>query len=130
MKTPFLFFAIAVLFLFSGNSIIAQNIGLTAKISKTEGSIFTSNNNGKHLLSFEISGIENQKHADNLIKFIRGYRGVEEFNMIPIAGTSNWQASGIFYEFSDIPYFKNMFKLMKVSQLVIDNVNSDVDNLN
>lgn len=129
MKTLVSFFAIAVLFLFVGKSTIAQNSGLSVKLTKTAGSIFTSNSNGKHLLSFEISGIENQKHADNLIKFIRGYRGVEEFNMQPINGTSKWQASGIFYEYSDMPYFKNLFKIMKVTEAVQDNITTSIENL-
>ena len=129
MKTLISFFTLAVLFLFIGKNTIAQTTGLSVKLTKTSGSIFTSNTNGKHILSFEISGIESQKHADNLIKFIRGYRGVEEFNMLPISGSNKWQASGIFYEYSDIAYFKNLFKIMKVTEAVKDNIVTSIDNL-
>ena len=129
MKTSLLFFSIAVLFLFSGKSIFAQNNGLCAKVTKTSGNIYTISNNGKHLISFEISGIENQKHADNLMKYIRGYRGVEEFNIQLITGTNNWQASGAFYEFAEIEYFKNVFKLMKITDVIQDGVKISVENL-
>ncbi len=129
MKTLISFFAITVLFLFIGKNTTAQTNGLSVKLTKTAGSIYTSNNNGKHLLSFEISGIESQKHADNLIKFIRGYRGVEEFNMLPISGSNKWQANGIFYEYSDIPYFKNLFKIIKVTEAIQDNITTSIDKL-
>jgi hypothetical protein len=129
MKTSILFFSIAVLFLFTGKSIIAQNNTLCAKLTKTSGNIYTISNNGKHLISFEISGIENQKHADNLIKFVRGYRGVEEFNIQQINGTNSWQASGIFYEFADLNYFINIFKLMKIQDVIQDGIKISIENL-
>ena len=129
MKTSLLFFSIAVLFLFSGKSLIAQNNGLSAKLTKTSGNVYTIDNNGKHLISIDISGIDNQKHAENLLKQIRGYRGCEEFNLTQITGTSNWKAEGVFYKYAENEYFKNFLKFIKVTDLTIDNNKVLIDNL-
>jgi hypothetical protein len=129
MKTRLVFLAFVTLFLTVCNFLNAQNSDLSVSLTKSNGNIFSTNDAGKHLLSFEITGIENAKHAENLMKFIRTYRGVEEFNLVPVAGENKWKAEGIFYEYSDVAYFKNLFKLMKVSEIVQDNVKTSIDNL-
>jgi hypothetical protein len=129
MKTRLYFLVIAVFFLTFCNFLNAQNSGLSVRLTKSNGNIFSINNAGKHLLSLEVTGIENAKHAENLMKFIRNYRGVEEFNLIPVTGENKWKAEGVFYEYSDIAYFKNLFKLMKVTEVVQDNIKTSIDNL-
>jgi len=129
MKTRLCFLAFVALFLTICNQLNAQNSGLSISLTKSNGNIFSTNEAGKHVLSFEVSGIENQKHAENLKKYISKFRGVEEFNLQPIVGGNKWKADGIFYEYSDAPYFKNLFKLMKVTEVVQDNVQTSIDNL-
>lgn len=129
MKTRLYFLAFAAFFLTICNQLNAQNSGLSVSLTKSNGSIFSTNDAGKHLLNFEISGIENTKHAENITKYIKSYRGVEEFNLQPVEGSSKWKAEGVFYEFSDILYFKNLFKLIKVTEVIQDNVKTSIDNL-
>jgi len=129
MKTRLLILAFAVLFLSSEKNTFAQNSGLSVKLTKTAGNIYAVNDSGKHVVSFEISGIESQKHADNLLKSVRGYRGVEEFNLSPMEGTNNWKAEGVFYKYAKDDYFKFFFKFMKVSKVLVNNEKIEIDNL-
>jgi len=129
MKTRIYFLAFASFFLTICNHLNAQNSGLSVSLTKTNGNIYSINDVGKHLISFEIFGIEDQKQADNLLKYIRGYRGVEEFNLQRIAGENKWKAEGVFYGFADIAYFKGLFKIMKVTEVFQDNIKTSIDNL-
>ena len=117
-------------FFFALNTITySQNDGLSISITKVNNSIYSINDAGKHIMDFEVNGITSQRQADNLLKFVRSYRGVEEFNLIKSGTSNSWKASGIFYEYAEMPYFKNLFKIMKVTEVVQDNVKTTVDNL-
>ncbi len=119
MRTSIIFFSILILF--SAKNIFAQNPGLTVKINKVSNDFYTVNEADKHLVSFEIAGIQSNKQAENLLKSVRGYRGVEEFNIVQINGTNNWQANAVLYKYAKEEYFKYFFKFMKVTELIIDN---------
>lgn len=129
MKTT-AFFLVFFALIFSINfSSKAQTDGLSISITKTNNSLYAVNEVGKHTLNFDVTGITSQRQADNLLKFVRSYRGVEEFNLIKTEGTNSWKASGIFYEYAEMPYFKNLFKLMKVTEVYQDNVKTTIENL-
>ena len=130
MKTKVFLLAFLALILSINFTAFAQENGLRLSLTKTNNSIYSISDNGKHVLNFEISGIESQKEADNLLKFIRSYRGVEEFNLIKIVGTSDkYTGSGVFYEYAEMPYFKNLFKVMKVTEVTQNNEKTTIDNL-
>jgi hypothetical protein len=128
MKTRILFLFAAVIFAFGNNS-MAQNGTMSISLTKSNGKIYTINETGKHLLSFEITGIQNASHAENIEKYVSGYRGVEEFNLVQISGTNKWKGEGTFYEYADLTYFKNLFKLIKVTEVIQDNVKTSIENL-
>jgi len=129
MKAKIYSLLMILLFLSISIQLSAQNNGLSVSLTKANGSIFSTNGVGKHILSFEISGIESPKQVENLLKYVRGYRGVEEFNIQPIEGTGKWMANGTFYEFSDMAYFKNLFKIMKVTEVFENSQKTTIDNL-
>lgn len=129
MKTRLFLLAFTAFFLVIFNQLNAQTTGLSLSLTKTDGKIFSINDAGKHMINFEISGISSPKQAENLMKFISNYRGVEDFKLEPIAGKSTWKGEGVFYEYSDVAYFKNLFKLMKVTEIIQDNVKTSIDNL-
>ncbi len=129
MKTKVFSLAIISLFLFFTSVSFAQNNGLSVSITKINNSIYSVNDAGKHIITFEISGIESQRHADNLSKSMSGYRGVEEFKLTPIEGTNNWKATGVLYKYAKDDYFKYFFKFMKVSEVIIDNNKVLIENL-
>ncbi|NCO56146.1 MAG: hypothetical protein GW876_12210, partial [Bacteroidetes bacterium] len=118
MRTSIIVFSILILF--SAKNIFAQNNSLTVKINKISNDFYSVNEQDKHLVSFEIIGIKSNKQAENLLKSVRGYRGVENFNLSQISETNNWQATAVFYKYAKEDYFKYFFKFMKVNELIID----------
>jgi hypothetical protein len=129
MKAKFFSLLLVSLFLSVSIHLFAQNSGLSVSLTKTNGNIFSTNSVGKHILNFEITGIESANQVENLLKYVRGFRGVEEFNIQPIEGANKWVASGTFYEFSDVAYFKNLFKIMKVTEIIENSQKTTIDNL-
>ena len=127
MRTSIVFFAF--LMLLTGKNIFGQNPGLTVKINKISNEFYSVNEQEKHLVSFEIAGIQSNKQAENLLKSVRGYRGVEGFNLIQIGGTNNWQATAVLYEYAKEEYFKYFFKFMKVTEVIVDNNKVLIDNM-
>ncbi len=127
MKT--LTILILLLVLFNIKTIFAQNPNLTVKINKISNDFYTVNNQDKHIVTFEIAGIQSNKQAENLLKSVRGYRGVEDFNLIQIVGTNNWKASAILYKYAKEDYFKYFFKFMKVTEVIVENNKVLIDNL-
>jgi hypothetical protein len=129
MKSTLFYGIFFLLTLLSNISLTAQNNGLSVNLHKVNQKIYTFNSVGKHEIIFEITGIFSQKQADNLIKQVRGFRGVEEFNLIQRQGTNIWDATGTFYEYANDFYFKNLFGIMNVTDVKIDNITSSLDKL-
>lgn len=107
----------------------AQGNGLKIHVTKGHGDVYTVTDDGKRQLSFEITGINNLKHSQNIEKLIGSYRGVEEFNIIKIDGSDKWKATGTFYSYANKQYFQGLFKVMNASELYINDVKTDFENL-
>lgn len=127
MRTLILVFSVLIL-LFTENT-FAQNPGLTVKINKISNDFYTVTQQDKHLVSFEIIGIQSNKQAENLLKSVKNYRGVEDFTLSQISGTDNWQATAVLYKYAKEDYFKFFFKFMHVSDLIIDDDKVLIENL-
>lgn len=126
MKTVFFIFAFAC-FSLLGNS---QNSVLKAELIKENNQYFKTLNNGSVEFSFYLQGIQSKTQADNLEKYIRGYRGVEEFNLVFDAAKNEYKANGIFYSSANWSYFKYMFKIMKVDQVLKENQWNSLEQIN
>lgn len=129
MKTLFYSLFMISFFLFMSSHLFAQNSGLSVDLTKNNGNIYTVNDAGKHLLKFEIYGIENAKQADELVTLVQKGRGVEGFTLQPIEGTNKWVAVAVLYKYAKDEYFKYFFGYMKVSEIFIDNKKTSVENL-
>jgi hypothetical protein len=129
MKAQFYSLFMISFFLFISSHLFAQDGGLSVGLTKTNGNIYTVIDAEKHLLKFEISGIENAKQADDLITSVQKCRGVEEFTLQPIEGTNKWIAVAVLYKYAKDEYFKYFFGYMKVSEIFVDNKKTSVENL-
>lgn len=126
MRTIFFSFLLAC-FSLVGQS---QNAVLKAELIKEGNQFFKTLNNGNVEFSFYLQGIQSKTQADNLEKYIRGYRGVEEFNLIFDAAKNQYKAVGTFYSSANWSYFKYMFKLMKVEQVFKDKQWNSLEQIN
>ncbi len=109
---------------------LSQNAALKAELIKERNQYYKILPNGNVEFSFYLQGIQSKTQADNLEKYIRGYRGVEEFNLTFDATKNEYKAIGTFYSSANWSYFKYMFKIMKVEQVLKDNQWNSLDQIN
>jgi len=123
MKTIFVLM-ISLLFF---STVTGQNNKLRITFLKTENEYLKTLADGKKECSFIIEGIKSDKQAKALENYIRGYRGIEIFSLTKeIDG--KYKAWGVFYSFADAQYFKNLFKLIEVDKVRINNEWINIEN--
>jgi|GEM_PF-6798610 hypothetical protein len=110
-------------------NLYGQNHSLKVEFIKTDNEYLKVLNDGKKSCSFFIEGIKSQKQAENLENYIRGYRGVEQFNIIKNTD-GKYKAEGIFYSFANAQYFKYLFQLINVEKVYINNQWINVEQFN
>jgi len=120
-------FICAILIAYSAKS---QTNVLKAELIKENNQYYKTLSNGLFEFSFYLQGIQSETQAQNIEKYIRGYRGVEEFNIAYDPQKSEYKATGTFYRQADWSYFKYMFKLMKVEQVYKENQWKSLDQIN
>lgn len=127
MKALKLFFVLSfmlvVIFAYS------QEQALKVEFLKTDNYYLKTLNDGKKECVFLIDGIKSQKQAESLQNYIRGYRGVQEFNLIKEA-SGKYKASGIYYSFANAAYFKYLFQLINVDKVFLNNEWIKLEQLN
>ena len=126
MKTVFLILFLVVM----TNFAMAQNATLKAELVKTDNQYLKTLPDGKVECAFYLQGIKSNVQAANLEKYIRGYRGVEEFNLIFDNAKDTYKAVGIFYNQADWSYFKYLFKIIHVEQVFKDNEWKNLEQIN
>lgn len=120
-----------ILFLvFTANFAMAQNASLKAEMIKTDNQYLKTLPDGKVECAFYLQGIKTNVQAANLEKYIRGYRGVEEFNLIFDDAKNTYKARGIFYNQANWAYFKYLFKIINVEQVFKDNEWKNLEQIN
>ncbi|NSW44829.1 MAG: hypothetical protein HPY79_03250 [Bacteroidales bacterium] len=126
MKTVFSIFILLLM----ANIATAQNALLKAEMIKMDNQYLKTLPDGKVECAFYLHGIQSNTQAANLEKYIRGYRGVEEFNLIFDNAKNAYKAQGTFYNQANWNYFKYLFKLIKVEQVNIDNQWKNLEQIN
>ncbi len=123
-----------VLTLFVGIIIIislkAQHEPLKVELIKINNQYLKHSDNGEIEFSFYIYNIKSENQAKNLEKYIRGYRGVIEFNLIRNEEKNAYLATGRYYEYANLNYFKYLFQLINVSEVFQDNSWKLLENFN
>lgn len=128
MRITVFFLAIITMFLTVSSVAYSQNERLSIRILKKNDSIYNINDAAIRIIDFHITGISSQKRADNLFKFIRSSHGVEEFNLTKSPTSNTWRASRTLHKYAEWPYFNNRFKVMKVTEVCQNNINTTIDN--
>jgi len=126
MKTIILSLIMLVMVSFT----MAQTATLKAEMIKINDQYLKKLPDGKVECAFYLQGIQSNIQAANLEKYIRGYRGVEEFNLIFDNAKNAYKAQGTFYNQANWNYFKYLFKLIKVEQVNIDNQWKNLEQIN
>lgn len=126
MKTVFKILFLVVM----ANFAIAQNASLKVEMVKKDNQYLRTLPDGKVECAFYLQGIKSNIQASNLEKYIRGYRGVEEFNLIFDDTKNSYKAVGIFYNQADWSYFKYLFKIIQVEQVFKDNEWKNLEQVN
>ncbi len=98
----------------------AQQSTLKVEFIKTDNQYLKTLDDGKKECSFYIEGITSSEKATEIENYIRGYRGVEQFNLFQ-QNDGRYIANGIFYSFANAQYFKYLFGLLKVQTVIINN---------
>lgn len=107
----------------------SQTNALKVKLIKKNNQYYEILSTSQVEFSFYLVGIQSENQARNIEKYIRGYRGVEEFNIVYDPQKSEYKAIGTFYRFANWNYFKYMFKLIKVEQVYIENQWKSLDQI-
>lgn len=128
MKTLALLFFICAILL--ANSVKSQTTALKAELIKESNQFFKTLPDGQIEFSFYLQGIQSEIQAQNLEKYIRAYRGVEEFNMSFDSQKNKYKAIGTFYNQANWSYFKYMFKIIKVEEVFKDNQWKPLEQIN
>lgn len=126
MKTVFLILFLVI----TANFAMTQNASLKAEMVKTDNQYLKALSDGKVECAFYLLGIKSNAQAANLEKYIRGYRGVEEFNLIFDDAKNTYKAVGVFYNQADWSYFKYLFKIIQVEQVFKDNEWKNLEQIN
>jgi len=122
--------AIITLFcLFLLSNAYSQKNKLSVIISKDSSRFYTVNEQGKHVLDFVLNGITDNNEADNILKVLKNYRGVESFSLEKMSNNSSFHAHGVLYKYAVEDYYKFFFKKINVTELIINGEKVQIDNL-
>ena len=125
-KATFSFIILVIAFSFN---VLAQNSKLTIEFIKTGNEYLKTLDDGRKECSFYIKGIASKNKAEEIQNYIRGYRGVEQFNLFELPN-GYYIANGIFYSFANAQYFKNLFKLLNAEKIIINNQQLTIEEFN
>lgn len=128
MKAKKILFLIAMVIVPS-LCLFAQKHVLKVEFIKTDSEYLKVQNDGNKACSFYIDGIKSKKQAESIENYIRGYRGVMQFNLTTDTN-GRYKATGIFYSFANAQYFKYLFELINVEKVYINNQWINVEQLN
>ncbi|MCX7861610.1 MAG: hypothetical protein N2449_01285 [Bacteroidales bacterium] len=126
-KLKFNIFVVMLVFLTS--ALWGQEGPLKIEFIKSDNNYLKTLPDGKKECAFFIDGIKSQKQAEALQNYIKGYRGVEQFNLTKDVD-GKYKASGIFYSFANASYFKYLFQLIKVEKIFINNQWINIEQFN
>lgn len=108
----------ALLFSFSG---FAQTNELTVYITSKSDKLFGKTDLGEKIISFEISGLNDETAMNNFIqKFLKNDL-VIDFTVIPATFNGKRKATATFNSNVRIKYFQTLLQNMNVQKIVIDN---------
>jgi len=123
MKLIILILSVIQFFIY--NRINSQDIRIVFKSNEYYKRL---QDNTKVLTFYIFSDDIDQKKINEIEKFVQEYRGVINFSIVK--ENNLYKASGIFYEYANNIYFKNLFKLLNIKEFEINNVVRSIDDFN